>query len=363
LKHIYFTVTNDLVFDQRMHRICSSLANSHYRITLVGRKVKTSLPLEIKSYNQKRLKCWFKKGFFFYAEFNVRLFLFLLFQKADAICAIDLDTIIPCLFVSALKQIPRVYDAHEFFTEMKEVRKRGLVKTIWTNVGRFVVPRFKYCYTVSNGLANELGKKYKRSFQVIRNLPYRKVMMSNTQKKQYLFYGGAVNEARGLEYLIPAMKAIPFKLIICGDGNFMDQLRLLIIKHQVHDRVELKGMVPPEELHVFAQEALLGFNLVEKEGLNQYYSLANKFFDYIQAGLPQITMNFPEYAAVNKESEVAVLIDELSEESLQVIINKTVRDSFLLERLYNNTLKAKEVYCWEKEEPNLIEIYKQIFER
>jgi hypothetical protein len=39
--------------------------------------------------------------------------------------------------------------------------------------------------------------------------------------------------------------------------------------------------------------------------------LANKFFDYIQAGIPQVTMNFPEYAAINREYEVAVLIDDL----------------------------------------------------
>jgi glycosyltransferase involved in cell wall biosynthesis len=363
LKHIYFAVTNDLVFDQRMHRICSSLAKSHYKITLVGRKVKTSLPLEIKPYGQKRLKCWFRKGFFFYAEFNVRLFLFLLFQKAHAICAIDLDTIIPCLVISRLKKIPRVYDAHEFFTEMKEVRERGFVRKIWTYVERFAVPKFEYCYTVSNGLAKELGQKYKRSFRVIRNLPYRKAVMSNTLRKKYLFYGGAVNEARGLEYLIPAMKYIPFNLVICGDGNIMDQLKLLIIRHQVQGKVELKGMVSPEELHLFAQEAFLGLNLVEKEGLNQYYSLANKFFDYIQAGLPQITMNFPEYASVNNEYEVAVLIDELSEESLKATINKTVNDSFLLERLNKNTLRAKEVFCWEKEEGRLIEIYNEILER
>jgi hypothetical protein len=34
----------------------------------------------------------------------------------DGICAIDLDTITPCLAISKLKNIPRIYDAHEFFT-------------------------------------------------------------------------------------------------------------------------------------------------------------------------------------------------------------------------------------------------------
>lgn len=361
LKHLYFTVTNDLVFDQRMHRICSSLANANYKITLVGRKLKSSLPLEQKQFEQKRLNCLFTKGFLFYAEFNARLFLFLLFRKMNGICAIDLDTIIPCLLVSKMKRIPRFYDAHEYFTEMKEVRERNLVKKVWTSIERYAIPKFEYSYTVSSGLANEFNKKYRKSFAVIRNLPNHKPLSANIEKEDYLFYGGAVNEARGFEYLIPAMRHVPYKLIICGDGNFMNRLKDLIKEHGVQERVEIRGMAKPDELYFIAQKALLGFNLVEKEGLNQYYSLANKFFDYIQAGLPQITMNFPEYSFVNHEYEVAILLDELSVQNLADTIVRTLNDSVLLDKLYKNTLKARDIYCWEKEEVKLINFYSQIF--
>jgi hypothetical protein len=56
---------------------------------------------------------------------------YLLFKKADAVCAIDLDTILPFYFISKLKRIPRVYDAHELFCEMKEVVTRPLVYKVW----------------------------------------------------------------------------------------------------------------------------------------------------------------------------------------------------------------------------------------
>src|ERR1043165_8632147 len=150
--HIYFTVTNDLSYDQRMHRICISLANAGYRITLVGRKLKTSISLQQRPFAQKRLRCFFNKGFLFYAEYNLRLFFFLLTQKMDGICAIDLDTILPCLFISKLKAVPRIYDAHEYFTELKEVRTRPAVKKFWTGIERFAVPKFQCGYTVSEGL-------------------------------------------------------------------------------------------------------------------------------------------------------------------------------------------------------------------
>src|SRR5689334_10089007 len=99
-ERIYFTVTNDLTYDQRMHRICHSLAIAGYDVTLVGRRLKNSLPLEQKSFRQKRLRCFFNKGSWFYREYNIRLFLYLLFCKMDGICAIDLDTILPCLYIS-----------------------------------------------------------------------------------------------------------------------------------------------------------------------------------------------------------------------------------------------------------------------
>src|SRR4030095_6377705 len=102
-----------------MDRICTTLAENGYTVTLVGRKLKNSVPLKPKKYQQRRIRCFFNKGKLFYFEFNLRLSNWLLFRKMDAICAIDLDTIIPCHTASVLKRIPRIYDAHELFTELK----------------------------------------------------------------------------------------------------------------------------------------------------------------------------------------------------------------------------------------------------
>ena len=125
--HIYFAVTNDLTYDRRMHRICGSLQAAGFRITLVGRHLSSSAPIEPGPYKQIRLHCLFSKGKFFYLEFNIRMFFFLLFRRMDAICAIDLDAIIPCYLVSLVRRIPRVYDAHELFCEMKEVSERPAI--------------------------------------------------------------------------------------------------------------------------------------------------------------------------------------------------------------------------------------------
>src|SRR5262245_54954355 len=117
-----------------MQRICRSLAAHGYDVTLVGFSKKNSLPLKDEPFKQKRLPIFFKKGKFFYAEVQYRLFFYLLFKKIDAICAIDLDTIIPCLHISKFKKIPRIYDAHELFTETKEVIRRPLIRKAWMSI-------------------------------------------------------------------------------------------------------------------------------------------------------------------------------------------------------------------------------------
>lgn len=362
MKHLYFTVTNDLSFDRRMRRICHTLATNGYRVTLVGRQLKNSRPLANEAFQQIRIRCFFSKGFLFYGEYNMRLLAFLWRKKMDAVCAIDLDTILPCLAISVLKKITRIYDAHELFTEMKEVRSRPFVHRFWLAVERFAVPKFRLGYTVGNALAGEFKIRYGVQYGVIRNMPLLQPQPEDATPRTYLLYQGAVNEARGFEYLIPAMKELPYKLVICGDGNFMPQLKLLINKYGVTDKIILKGMLPPHELQQYNRRAILGINLVEKEGLNQYLSLANKFFDYIHAGLPQITMNYPEYSYLNKQYNVAVLINDLNVSTITSAVQSLVNNRQLHAALRFNCNKAKLELNWQAEEKKLLSFYKQIFE-
>lgn len=279
----------------------------------------------------------------------------------DALCAIDLDTILPCLAISRIKGVKRIYDAHEYFTELKEVRTRPAVRRFWTLIERFAVPRFRHGYTVSEGLAAAFQKKYNVQYTVIRNFPLLQKGEETDSKEPVLIYQGAVNEARGFEYLIPAMKPVPYKLIICGDGNFMDSLKKLIAENDVAEKVVLKGMLLPHELRSVAAMATLGIGLAEKEGINQFYALPNKFLEYMHAGLPQIAMNFPEYRRINDEYEIAVLIDNLSVQQITQTINNTMQDREHLTKMSENAKLAREVYCWQNEAVRLSDFYNLLF--
>jgi glycosyltransferase involved in cell wall biosynthesis len=361
LKKIFFTVTNDLTYDQRMDRICSSLSANGYQVTLVGRKLKTSVPLQSKNYNQKRITCFFNKKKWFYAEYNLRLFLFLLSKKMDAICAIDLDTILPCLQVSKIKKIKRVYDAHELFTELKEVITRPNIHKTWLKIEKRSVPQFPLGYTVSESVAEEFHRRYKVNYITIRNIPPYEQLPEKQAGEKFILYQGAVNEARGLEFLVPAMQFVNAKLVICGDGNFMPQLKSLIAEYKLENKIELKGMMTPGMLKEFSRSAYIGVAVPEKQGLNQLYALPNKFFDYIHAGLPQVTVNYPEYQRINKEYEVALLLDNISPQRIADGINNLLADDVLYNRLKENCIQARKQLNWEREEKKLLGFYQSLF--
>lgn len=361
LKKIYFTVTNDLTYDQRMHRICSSLADAGFDVVLIGRKLPNSMPLGKKTFNQLLLNCWFPKGKLFYIEFNLRLFFYLLFKKANAICAIDLDTILPCLLISQIKKIPRVYDAHELFCEMKEVVTRPFIYKCWKFVEWLSVPKFKKGYTVSNLIADELRNLYKVEYEVIRNMPVLSELLQPEQKEKYILYQGAVNEGRSFETLIPAMKDVHCKLIICGDGNFMQQAKDLVKKNALEEKVVFKGMIAPDELKKYTQGAYIGITLFENKGKSNYFSLANRFFDYINGGIPQLCVEFPVYKEINKEYKVALLIDDLSPECISQSLNNLLDNDVLYYELKNNCMKAREIFNWQHEEKKLIHFFNQLF--
>lgn len=363
-KRIIFTVTNDLTYDQRMHKICGSLSNAGYDVTLVGRKLSRSLPLDDKSFKQERLNCFFNKGKLFYLEYNFRLFFYLLFLSCDIICAIDLDTILPCLMNGKLRNKKLVYDAHEYFTQVPEVIHRPAVQKVWEWVEKFAVPKMDLCYTVSYSLAELFEKKYNKKFQVIKNVPFLKTNANKEDieegtEEKFILYQGALNAGRGLVELISAMQELPLKLLIAGEGDLSNKLRQLTKDLKLENKVIFLGYKKPEALKELTPKAFIGFNLLENAGESYFYSLSNKFFDYIHAAVPGISNDFPEYIRINKNFEVSVLIS-LSTENIITAVNKLLQDKEYYNKLKRNCLLAKVEYNWQHEEKLLVSLYNEL---
>ncbi len=367
MRRIICTVTNDLVYDQRMIRICSSLAKAGYEVKLVGRKKADSPTLSEQPFSQKRLYCFFQKGKWFYLEYNIRLFLYLIFHAFDLICAVDLDTLAPGYVVSKLKIKPLIYDAHEYFTEVPEVVRRPQIQRIWAKLAQTLIPRIRYAYTVGDELGKIFEKEYGVPFEVIRNVPEVYSVTSPQKppgKTRVLLYQGALNEGRGLEAIIQAMPLIgDTELWLAGEGDLSEQLREMAMALRLDNKVRFLGYVRPQELKAITLQADLGLNLLENKGLSYYYSLANKAFDYIQAGIPSLHMNFPEYRHLQEEYDVFVLAESLDPSYLAGLIQGLFNDQSRYQELQQNCQSAAKTLNWTHEEQRLLRFYQNIFSK
>lgn len=367
-KRIIVSVTSDLVSDNRVHKVCSTLHNMGFEVLLAGRKLPASLPVENRLYAVKRFRLIFQKGPQFYAAYNLRLLFFLLFSKFDILLSNDLDTL-PANFVAAkVKNKPLVYDSHEYFTEVPELINRPQVKKIWEWLEKKMVPKINTAFTVCDSIAAIYEEKYGTPFRVVRNLPVAgsfepKTETSENQQK-IILYQGAVNIGRGLEQAILAMHFIEnAKLIIAGDGDIKSDLEKLVIKENLQNKVEFTGRLPLEELTKLTPNADLGLSIEEDLGLNYRFALPNKLFDYIQAQVPVLVTNLPEMAAIVNQYQIGEITDSLEPRHLAEKIIETLRNEEKRKTWFENLKVAANELTWENEEKVIHEIFSTFFEK
>lgn len=368
---VIVSVISDLVTDQRVHKATQTLREMGFDVLLVGTEKKKSLPLAARDYKMKRIKMLFQKGFLFYAEWNTRLFFFLLFRSAKILLANDLDTLPANYTVAKLKKRILVYDTHEYFTETAELYNRSFVKKVWQRIENFLIPRVKYIYTVNNSIAALYKQKFQKELVVVRNVPFRRAMQPVTDefnlpanKKIVLMQGSGLNENRGLEELVLSMTLLPdeFILVIAGSGLIIDKLKNMAAANNLNHRVFFTGLLPPEQLQQLTRQAFCGCSLDKPLNLNQQASLPNKLFDYIAAGVPVITSNITEVATIVNQYSIGEVINEVSPESIAAAVTALATDENQYRQFKQNTVAAYNELNWDNEKHILISLFKKVAE-
>lgn len=359
-------VINDLVTDQRAHRVAQTLHEYGSSVVLAGRRFSYSQSVDDREYKTRRFRFIFNRGFLFYASFNIRLFCWLLTRRKGIIVSNDLDTLPACWLASGIRCMPLLYDSHEYFTEVPELVGRKFVRNFWLKIEKSLVPKLKYTYTVSEPIAEEYRKKYNVDFQVIRNLPYR---LQNPVKHpdllpygpgRIIIYQGSLNPGRGIEPMILSMRHLnEYSFLILGDGPLRGKIEGLVKDNNLSDRVYFMGRIPLKELSSYTVQASLGISIEENLGRNYYYSLPNKLFDYIQARIPVLVSGLPEMKKIVEKYNIGMVTESHDPEILAGIIENMMNDEEKRTTWRKNLGIAAEELCWENEKFKLINLYRQ----
>lgn len=363
---VVLTVTNDIATDNRVHKIATTLLGNGYDVAIVGRLLKNSPSIDDRDYKTARLKLWFTKGPLFYLNYNIALFFYLLRHKASIIVSNDLDTLLACYLAKKFKQSELVFDSHEYFTGVPELVDRKTVRNIWKRLEKWILPKIKYAYTVSDLIAQTYKKEYGVDFQIIRNAANFRfdnefAHQRNEGEKKIIIYQGALNKGRGLEVVIEAMKYIDNGILqIIGTGDVEGELHKLVNYLGLASKVKFLGRMKYADIWPYTHNADLGISLEEDMGINYRFALPNKLFDYIQARIPVLVSDLPEMKKVVENFSIGEVAIYREPELIAEQVNRMMSDKEKQSQWSTNLELAARELCWQREEEKLVQLYRKV---
>jgi glycosyltransferase involved in cell wall biosynthesis len=310
------------------------------------------------------------RGFLFYGFFNMRLFFSLLFRKNDLLVADDLDTLLPNYIVSKIRRIPLVYDSHEYFTGVPEIQNRPFVKWVWRTIERSVFPNLYNVITVSDPIAEKYLSEYGIRPITVRNCAESSKGIKSYTRKELgieqshllaIIQGTGINADRGGEELIEAIGMTNgITLLIIGSGDLLPLLKSKVNGLNLQDRVRFIPALSWKEMMRYTRSADAGLSLDKDTNLNYRFSLPNKLFDYLSAGIPVIAGSLPEMKKIVEENECGIIISDISPQEISNALIKVRDDHKYLNNLKKNAIHASEKLIWDKEAEKVRSIYSSL---
>jgi len=366
MKRVILSVTNDLYTDPRVDKVSLFLTRKGFDVTLVGRCYGDSPALEERPYHTKRMRLLFRRGWIFYAEYQLRLFLYLLFKQCDILVANDLDTLLPNYLVSKWKKKELVYDSHEYFCGELSVVSKPISLKVWSRIERYCFPKLKRVITVSQSIVDQYEKEYGIRPFLVRNIPSSKTFPLTATRQSIgmpedktvlILQGNSIVKERGGEEVVEAMKFLPeYHLFVVGDGSLVPQLKERTKELKLENRITFIPRQTPEKLFNYTALADIGLCLDKNVSPNASFSLPNKIFEYIKAETPLVVSDLPERVHIVKQ----YCLGEVAEAVEPVAIAEAVKRLSKPEvwsKCRVNCKNAAQAFTWENEEKVLETIY------
>ena len=367
-KKVIISVSSDIVTDQRVLKMAGVINEADCDVIILGRILPDSLPVDDLPFRIMRFRMIFKKGFLFYKWLNIRILFYLLFHRADILVANDLDTLLPNYIISRFKRIELIFDSHEYFTGVPELADRKFVRCVWKYLERKTVPALDHVITVNELIADLYRKEYNIEPVVVRNLSQmpvvdpvnRNLFCSDNDSLLLVHQGTWNNESRGLDELLEAVRITNgIHLMVIGKGASLDALKSKIKIDEYSNRVTFLPHMKWEEMMSYTKAADIGFSLEKGDSLSYRFSLPNKVFEYISAGVALITSGQPEVKKIIDEFNCGISIDSNNPGLISEALVLLRDNRNLLKRLKDNSRKAAAMLNWDTEKEKVRSIYRE----
>ena len=226
-----------------------------------------------------------------------------------------LKNFIQCLFMD--KIIVQSEELRE-----KLIGIRSLKRTVVVPVG--------FNRTIFYPVSEEKRQRLRESISISKNQPL-------------LVYCGVIGKFRQLHRLIQAFAKVQKVcehaiLMMIGDGAAMSEIKHLVKRLDLENKIIFKGRVPHEKVVNFIAAADIGISYVPINA-NFTYNPPLKTFEYLACGLPTIATRTESNSKIIKDGFNGVLVSDRSEDLSRSILN-LLKDKERMNMLRKNSIKS-----------------------
>lgn len=311
-------------------------------------------------------------------------------SRPDIVHAHDLEMLLPAASLAARQAAPLVYDDHELGIEKLGQGSETLLvgwrhwadsAFVWhlrrtgLSLERRLIPAAAAVFSPSPSCSRVLRERYGREVVSLLNCPSRSDLPPDPRLRslaglppdaRVVLYQGGVTPGGGGQQCVSAARDFPagWYLVFLGVSWMRHRLEEQVRSESLESRVRFLDAVPQDVLPGFTRAADIGLSPIRPVNLGQKYSLANKVFEYMHAGIPQVASDIPDQAELIRECDGGIIIPEVTPALVADAVRRLAevpegRRAADRERLRS---LARSRYCWEKEAVKLEEAYRKLVE-
>ncbi|MCH1575255.1 MAG: glycosyltransferase [Flavobacteriales bacterium] len=355
-------VSNDLAFDQRVRKTCATLMDAGWEPVLIGRRMSRGAPLSIdRPYVSRRMWLGFHKGPMFYAALQWKMYRALKALDREggvtAVWANDLDTLWPALKAARKFGWRLAYDSHEWFTEAEGLQGKPGRRAVWRWWERRCFRGIDRMLTVNSAIAEAYKTGYGVSVDVVPNVPEMSALAEPLSREflgwpegepVLLMQGAFMDRDRGALDAVRALALLERgHLALIGAGPEHEAAPALAEKLGVRDRLHIHERMPFEQLRRCTPAADVGLSLDRSTVGNFKFSLPNKLFDYLHAGIPVVCSDLPVAGRLVREEEIGeVAAAAVQTDAIAVAVADAVKRVLEQKPERDHLLQVAQRYHW-----------------
>lgn len=262
----------------------------------------------------------------------------------DVVQANDGNTLAPAMVLRALRGSRIVYDSHELWLHRNARPDRWLAPSVEQLTEGCGIRLADAVVAVSPSIVAWLQRHYHLTEPpvLVRNIPPWEGQLPDpaegrlrqlaglSPRDRIVSYCGGVTSGRGLEETIDALPLLAddVHLVMLGFGS-ADYIREVLARAEQRDvahRVHLVGPVPGHDVPRTLADADVAIVYVRPIVLSYRFSLPNKLFESIHAGLPIVAADLPDTAALVRAHGVGAVFTAGTPAELAAAIQQVLTD-------------------------------------